>query len=109
VADSLAAGLPEHFADQEDTGERLKEMLAEGNPEPMAEDDAYAQALDHLRSYGGASQTSGWDDEDEPVPFARRGELSRYAPNRAEAEGFLRYLFALPGIRELMRRYGASQ
>lgn len=72
VADSLAANYPEHFGGHEDPADRLKEMLTEGNPEPMSEDDAYEQAMEHLRSGepAGADEDFAFGaNEEEPIPF----------------------------------------
>jgi hypothetical protein len=74
----------------------------------MAEDDVYAQALDQLRSSGGASeepagQGAGSDDDD-AVPLARQGQPARYALDQARAENFLRHLFSHPLAREMAER-----
>lgn len=73
VADSLSRTHPEHFhGHEEDLEGRLRDLLTEGNPQPMSQDRVYAQALDVLRqtpprSRGRQKHTSGDDD----VPFER--------------------------------------
>jgi hypothetical protein len=61
IADSVASSYPEQFAGHEDRGERLFDMLAEGNPKAMSEKEAYEQALDHLRERA-ASEPEPWDN-----------------------------------------------
>lgn len=63
AAQDIADRFPEHFHGHEDITTRLYDLLAEGNPEEMSEEDAYEQALNHLR------ETS------EKIPF----EKVRYA------------------------------
>jgi hypothetical protein len=77
VAASMAAMFPEHFGGRESPEDRLFDLLAAGNPVPMTEDKAYAQALEHLRAdrQGGNADFdfgANADDGDEgPVPFRR--------------------------------------
>jgi hypothetical protein len=44
----LAEEFPEHFHDRERPEDRLFDMLAAGNPEPISEQQAYTQAFDAL-------------------------------------------------------------
>jgi hypothetical protein len=74
VADSLSQTMPEQFAGHPDAAERLKDLLTEGNPQPVSEDDAYAQAFDQLQWQATleAEVPEGLDD-DEEIPFSHAG------------------------------------
>lgn len=106
VADSLAANYPEHFGGTEEPAERLKEMLTEGNPQPMSEDDAYSQAFDHLVSGSGESNEDfgfGANGEEEPLPFARYAEGA--SSTATELQDPATYIDAL----DFLTRRGLSQ
>lgn len=53
IAATVAKTYGEHFQAGKDLTEQLYEALAEGNAEPMGEEQAYDQALDILRAHGG--------------------------------------------------------
>jgi hypothetical protein len=67
VADSLQRSYPEHFAGHGDPAGRLVDLLTEGNPEPMAENEAYEVGFEQLQGQGGADP---WQPSDEPIPFS---------------------------------------
>lgn len=52
AAEEAARDYPHLFTDGEAPEDKLFELLTAGNPEPMSEEDAYAQALETLREYG---------------------------------------------------------
>lgn len=60
IAEHIRARHPHLFSDRRHSEDSLLDLLVRGNPEPMAEDDAYAQAFDHLVAN---------KPEEEMVPF----------------------------------------
>lgn len=65
--DEVAAVVgPRMFPDSDDTewSGKLFDALAEGNPEPMSEDDAYEQAIEHLRAYAPKEEPKADDFND---------------------------------------------
>jgi hypothetical protein len=74
VAEDLSQKYPYLFdARHGNADDQLFDMLKQGNPEPMAEEDAYRQAFEHLQAMRGQEAA-------EVVPFQRRGKLERYRP-----------------------------
>jgi hypothetical protein len=76
--DDVAARLREEYPevlgfDETEAQNRLFDLLTQGNPELMAEENAYAQAFEHLLE-------AKRQEAAEVVPFQRRGELERYRP-----------------------------
>ncbi|HWG41553.1 MAG TPA: hypothetical protein VN688_02120 [Gemmataceae bacterium] len=69
VADSLHRSFPEQFAGFEnDPADRLKDMLTEGNPEPIDAYSAYQHAFDELEGHGaGTDDESGHEPDDRPL------------------------------------------
>lgn len=95
--DDVADQLKDRYADilgTDDPTGKLFELLSEGNPEPMGEEDAYESALEHLREHQrGEAETepelepagvSG--DDDDSVPFQASGEPKRYAEDKSGHE-----------------------
>jgi len=81
VAASIAASYPAYFAGaEEDLPGRLFEILSEGNPAPMSEDEAYQEALSHLVEN---KASAGHIVSEEPIPWQRSDVLEQYALNRA--------------------------
>lgn len=80
TAQSMAARYPELFPDAERADERLFELLLAGNPEPMAEEDAYTQAFEHLQARQ-PSPAATWATTrpTEEAPFQRGGAPAHYA------------------------------
>ncbi len=53
VAEELYTEFPGQFAGHErDLYDRVVDLLAEGNPQPMSTDEAYQQAFEHLQQHG---------------------------------------------------------
>jgi len=68
VAEDIRRQYPAYFGEHDTASERLYELLAEGNPELMSEEDAYEQAFEHL-----AEGREAYRPSEEPIPF-QRGE-----------------------------------
>jgi len=85
VAERMAERYPDVFAGH-DPQERLFEMLSEGNPEPMTEEEAYTQAFDYLMEHKQESP------EDSGVPFST--EAQREAGTLQEDEQSRPFEFA---------------
>jgi hypothetical protein len=80
TAARIAEMYPHHFHGHDDLGGRLFELLSQGNPEPMSEDDAYEQAHDHL-----TATRAGQEEDGDPVPFSREPMGYAYDPGEARA------------------------
>jgi hypothetical protein len=69
VAESMAEMYPEQFAGHRgDAASRLFDLLAEGDPRPMREDDAFGQAMEVLREHRRRPER-----EEEDTPAAAEG------------------------------------
>lgn len=83
--------------------DQLREMLAEGNPEPMSEEDAYGQAMEQLQ-YHKAGETEPEPETDVSSPhvkIADKGQISLKAPGNAkEANALLDHMDALHSAAE---------
>jgi hypothetical protein len=53
IADETRSAFPHHWGPHDDTTERLYELLAEGNPQPMSEEQAWNEAMEHLHGQRG--------------------------------------------------------
>lgn len=71
--DDVAARLAEEYPSFGGDPDALFDLLQQGNPEPMSEEDAYGQALEHLREHRPEPA------DEEPVPFTRSGHLDPFA------------------------------
>jgi hypothetical protein len=74
VAESMAASYPEHFQGHASHEERLFDLLAAGNPQPMPESQAYEEALEHLREHAPRREPGGRrrrQEVSDDVPFGR--------------------------------------
>ncbi len=75
TAQHIAQAYPSYFTDQDHPEAELYDMLIEGNPEPMGEEDAYQQALDHLMANRPDEEQEPWDAD----PQRRRQRESEAA------------------------------
>jgi hypothetical protein len=66
IAANLAASPEFSHLLSGDPEQKLFDILAEGNPEPMTEEEAYSEALDHLRNRGEPKHDPGTDDYFQP-------------------------------------------
>lgn len=83
IADELSGEYPQWFSGHdEDKPARLFELLAEGNPQPMAEAEAYETALNQLEESKGNTEFRASDDE--VVPFQASGRPERYSHEEYE-------------------------
>jgi hypothetical protein len=83
VGESMAANYPQYFKSGEEAGDQLYDMLVQGAPEPVTEDEAYDEAFGHLveqkqrddeRQPGDEPEKKRarkLDEIEEPVPFSR--------------------------------------
>ncbi len=65
---------------EEDHSEKLYEYLVSGAPPVMSEEDAYGQALEHIKQHGAHDVSV---DEEEPVPFAALWDESEHPRDEA--------------------------
>jgi hypothetical protein len=68
VAEDLAKRYPSAFSEHEHASDTLFSLLTEGAPEPLAESDAYEQALDHLREHKHEQRKR--KEEEDFIPFS---------------------------------------
>ncbi len=107
-----AAGIfPANFAGYHDLGGRLLDLFAEGVPQPISEDDAYATALEQLTEQkAGAGLDFPFGEnavDDEPIPYARRPRVSAEALHFARSAGLAERANDLLGA-ELFRQAAAE-
>lgn len=103
VAKDMALEHPEQFAGAgDDLTERLYELLKEGNPEPMSEEDAYEHAVEQLRYHKQQAAAEPKADASSPhVKIGDKGQISLKAPGSAkEANALLDHMDALHSAAE---------
>jgi hypothetical protein len=76
TAEATAREFPHHFRQEDGEhgshADQLLAMLLTGDPEPMAEDDAYEQALEMMGEGGRSATPKAPDPDDDFIPFAAR-------------------------------------
>lgn len=77
IAQLLGDKYKDHFGEEEPL-RRLFEMLVEGDPKPISEDEAYEKAFDELE-YAKGQEQPAQSDPDDVVPFQCAGTPIRYS------------------------------